>query len=356
MRPVYFIADLHVHNFGRYGGEVKAGINDRARRTLEVLGWAVNRAVVAKASALVALGDIFDTDHPEPQLVRAVQDWCWVAQDSGVRVILEKGNHDTTSDAIGDHALGPLTPYATIVERPELIQLPGANLVAVPFQRGPAAKYIPDAVRALTDKQPHDADAPTIVALHAGIFDADTPEWLRGESAISVDTLRKIAKTHGAAAIVSGDYHKRKQWGNIVQCGALAATSHSNPGKTGYGSVWRFDGTLSVEELPGPRFLTLQGVEEAADPSNHSPNYYLRVQCTRAEVPQVRDILEKIPLGGFEIEVHKADTAAETRGAAVAARSATTLEEAVNRYVTGMDLGDNHTEVLNKVRSYLRLS
>lgn len=353
MRPVFFIADCHLANHKWKGGEAIAGINDRARRVIYVLQQAVTKAVAANAAALVVLGDLFDNDRPSPQIMAEAQSVFQAAQDGGVLVILLDGNHDQTSDAAGHHALAPLAPVARVVDTPELIQLPGLDLLAVPFQRGNASEFLPGIVKDFAAKR---RNVPSVLALHMGIFSGDMPKFLHTPSAVPVELLRGLADANSLDVVISGDYHGRRRWGNIVQCGALAPTGFSNPGLTGYGSLWKYDGSLSVEELDGPRFVQIVGLEGLSDARLHNKNVYIRAQVSRTEVNEARAILEALPCAAFEIEINTAESLAIAKKAATAAKSSTSLSEAVDRYVRSLSLGDLESEVLEKTRLYLNIA
>ena len=109
---LFGIADIHIGNHRQCGGQLKDGLNERCRATLDVLRAAVDE-VVAQDGVLVVNGDLYDVLRPEAQVHRATQEILLPAMS-----IVVKGNHESNSDAPGDHALGPLSPVATIVDVP----------------------------------------------------------------------------------------------------------------------------------------------------------------------------------------------------------------------------------------------
>ena len=118
---VAFVADVHVGNPQRFGGDIKAGINKRCQMVLDSLAKAVVIAAANKSEYFVICGDLIDYVKIEPQIIAAIQLILRDAKRLGMQAVLLKGNHENVSQALGDHALGPLKPLARIVEVPTTI-------------------------------------------------------------------------------------------------------------------------------------------------------------------------------------------------------------------------------------------
>lgn len=371
------IADIHLGNHKRFGGPVTASLNERCRATLAVLEAACTVAADEACAALVVAGDLFDYDRPEAQLLSEVQR---IFKGSGLVVFILVGNHDQTSTAKGDHALGPLEPYARIIEKPRRVTFRSgaAELLLVPFQPGNAKDWLPGALSAIAAPASEAGRAtappvsrPRLLAIHLGVRDAKTAPWLAASpDAIDVDTLRTICGEHAIEAVVAGNWHDRRQWSfpdpalHIFQLGALVPTGWDNPGLEGYGTlgIWDSERGLSYRELPGPRFVKvrtrtdLEVALERAKEEGHT--LYVSEQVLPEMMAEHTAFLESVKdqVAAFEVLPDEAVAKAEARTAAESARSAETLTAALDAFVRDMPLTDgvDRNEVLERSRKYLR--
>jgi hypothetical protein len=356
MRPIACVADVHLGNHKRFGGVKVAGLNDRAHRALDVLEEAASASLAKGAQAFVVLGDLFDTDTPVPQLVTAAADIVSFLSRNSVRVVILKGNHDSASSTPGDHALGPLRwAGAEIIESPRLLSLAGVTAACVPFSPGSGLANLTSALTAL---QPPPG---SLLFAHMGIVDQDTAPWLKDSvGAIRLENLQAAMQMHSMAACISGDWHIRKQWGNILQCGALVPTGFDNPGQVGYGTVAMWDGQLHVTELPGPRFIKAFG---PSDRITHmlqtfglvAANTYLDVECSADQVAACRQVLASLGLAGLEVSPDRQAAALFAQEAATAARSAPAIRDAVLQYIAASVPGATRVDVAARVMQYLNL-
>jgi hypothetical protein len=164
-----FIADVHVGNHRQHGGSVNAGLNDRCRSVLSALCRAKEQASAAGCTALVVLGDLFDTDQPNPQMIAAVGG----ALVGPLHTQILMGNHDRASGAPGDHALG----WARQVEMLDVVEFPQVaalgevgTLLLVPFRPGDPREWLPDVVADLAEKAPKGRRR--VLCVHLGLRDA----------------------------------------------------------------------------------------------------------------------------------------------------------------------------------------
>jgi hypothetical protein len=261
MPKICFVADVHCGSPKRFGGPVRCGVNDRGRRVLDVFSRAADRAVELRAEAFVVCGDLFDSSLPPPQLLTEVQAPLRRLREAHVEVVLLVGNHDQESAAPGDHALGPLAPYARVVERPECVWLGPVALLCLPHRRGREGRWVDEEVRVVLEAAPRGArarDVRRVLALHAGVVDERTPAFMRG-GAVAVDHLHYAMTMHSMTHAFAGDHHVHRRWGDVVQLGALAGTGFDNAGLDGYGALAVLDvdsGAVDLEFLPGPRFVS----------------------------------------------------------------------------------------------------
>jgi hypothetical protein len=367
---IAFVADVHLGNHKRHGGPVEASLNGRCRLALKTFRRAVERALALDCAAFVVAGDLFDYQRPEAQLIKEVQDILAKAKGQ-MRIYLLVGNHDQTSDGAGDHALGPLAPFATIIDQPSIVRIAdrGAriDLALVPFRAGaPAVTWLPETLERLNVAL--DANSHRLLAVHLGIADENTPPWLRGSSdSINVQALIEAAKPLDVEAVIAGNWHDRKRWPGppeVFQCGALVPTGWDNPGVDGYGTLVLWDGAnpnaerLTYEEIPGPRFLQMSGKNYI----NIGPpdcDLFVSVTAAPEEIAAVSAAINaQVQSGLFAAAEVLPDAALATvaaRTAATNASSAGTLDEAIARFVDDMPLenGVQRDDVRNLTRRYL---
>jgi hypothetical protein len=366
MTRLAFCADVHLGNHVRFGGATVASLNRRCREGLTVLDKALQRAHELRCSEFFVLGDLFDYQRPEAQLIRAVQD-ILSRGGSAMRKWLLVGNHDLTSMTDGDHALGPLRPVANIVDRPTLIREDrGLEIGLVPFMPGKGAETLPATVAELW-KDSSSGYTARILGIHLGVADTETPPWLKDSAdCIGVGALVTTADARGIGAVFAGNWHDRRFWKGkpeVFQLGALVPTGWDNPGLDGYGTlgIWE-DGEITYEEIAGPRFLKWRTGGEEIDlvkvqKTGHKA--YVSLTVPRSEVADAQTWLEsKVNTGRVvagEVLPDANEAATEARTAATAASSAATLEEALAGFVAEMPLeeGIDRSDVLAGSQRYL---
>jgi len=353
---IAFVADVHCANHARWGGSAQSGINRRCRLILDALLAATDAARKAGCEAFVVLGDLFDTMRPEPQVIAAVRD---ALLNFNGPVFLLVGNHDQASTSLGDHALGPLAVEGiTVVENPMPYRVGDVLLSLVPFRPGDAREWLRAAVPPVPFPSKH-----RVLGIHLGVIDEKTPPWLFGAlDAIPLMELARAATDYDV--VVAGNWHARKEWKisegqHVMQVGTLAPTGFDNPGPEGYGTLAIYDSErgLSWQEIPGPRFVARDEVAKVAP----GCTVFARVRAAPDDMPSAMAWLtEAKESGGVtdgEVQADKGESEAAARSAASAAGTASTLDEAVTRFVNAMELPmvDGHRDaVLERVRGYLK--
>ena len=358
---VSFVADVHVHNHRKFGGASVGGINTRCQEILDALELACRKAADSKSDAFIVLGDLFDTTKPTPQVIASVMS----RLESGhPNTLLLVGNHDQVSTYSGDHAMAPLAalPNVTVVEKPTcFIEDTDTPLAVIPFRPGSAKEWLPKDLSSLGDIRGY------TVCVHLGIMDGYTPHYLENaHDAIHVDLLRKLQKTYGFRNVIAGNWHHHDLWEfdelTIVQTGALVPTGFDNPGLGGYGSVGHIKGTkFRREVVPGPRYVKAKTLEDIEDLKKDMPEGEHPIRLRWAVQPEELSSSLKTAealrndFSSVEVSVDAKSAQIAVRSAAIAARSADTLEEALAAFVDRMDLPDGVVpgDVVQLAKDYL---
>lgn len=394
-----FIADVHVGNMNRFGrGTAKAGINRRARMTLDVLSEVFKSDPARDCEAIYIAGDLLDSVRMEPQLIAATQEAIygsdWIAQAvTRVRIIV--GNHEQASEEPGDHSVGAVGgAVCKVIERPEVVQedsksnyQDAVDVYAIPFdpsKRG--ADLIESAIAEIeltrdedeNGQRPLDLDlCPRVIVAHLGVEDSSTPVWLRGaHDSIKATELYSLMKRANIRTAIVGNWHNHRVWRfedgrQIVQCGALVPTGFSNPStveqlrgrdEDPYGSliVWDTEEPARITRhvFDGPRFIKTRNVDEATEALDESDRAFVELSVSPDAVSQARDALAERLTGWeeartrLEIVADTRDVAKRIESAAISARESDTAERAVSEYVLNMPLDEDleRAEVLRVVR------
>lgn len=370
------MADVHLGNHKRFGGTVESGMNARCSRTLRVFRDAVRRADELQCDAFVVLGDLFDYVKPEPQLIAEVQGVLAGVSDR-MQVVLLVGNHEQVTMRPGDHALGPLLPFATVVDAPGIITLgDDFELWCVPPRPGKADDWLPGVLRDMsssrTERRAACPPERRALGVHLGIRDSDTAPWLAAaQSSVHIETLQTVCAEHDTMlqTVLAGDWHDRRRWAfkqpklDVLQLGALVPTGWDNPGLDGYGTLAILeDGKLRYEELPGPRFVKAatraEIDEDVAASLEKGHQLFVSQTCAPNELSARRAALGDVEaIVGLEVLPDTRAAEAAARSAAESARSSETLEQALAEYVGKLKLPDgvSRDALLTRSREFLKL-
>lgn len=338
-----FVSDVHVGNHRQFGGRVVCGTNYRCNLALDVLRAAVRRADTLSCDLLCVLGDLFDSDRPEPQSIAAVIE---ILVASRGHICLLAGNHEQLSGEYGDNSLAPLRRLVhCLIDTTKLVVAKNISMLCVPATADPLA---------VIDKY---TDSYDLLLLHAGLCDAMFPDYLRNIG-LDVESLAAVSK---ASVVLAGDFHRAKRWNlhhcTIAQVGALCPVSWSDAGLENVGWLWIYDtasGLSQSEQIPGPRFVTTIDEVSRARSQNCIP--FLRLRGVPEELADLRQQLISLDVLG-DVILDDTVANAEIRDAASGARNAETLLEAVTLYVNTMHLPElaNRMTVLRKSLEFLDL-
>lgn len=382
---IAFIADVHMHNHRVGGGPVSAGLNARAVGIAHALYTAAHVADHQGAAHMVVAGDLFDTAKPEPQLIAAV-----AGALQRVQAILLVGNHDQVSDARGDHAMAPLAYVDSfeVVDEPRIMLFDDIELWVLPYLAGSSTEAIPAALARLASLAPVASLASQsgssggaaaygrrrVLACHVGIHDTHIRaqphfHWVaQAHDAVSLDLMVSQCRLHSIDAAFAGNWHGRVVWEGgagqplVAQIGALVPTGWDNPGLDDYGSVLIYDSETNkvvCVEVPGPRFVNVTSEAELDDARLEAGVHNeLRVRWT-AQPAQAAGAVQALKASGLlgEVRINKDALREKAQTAAAAARSSTTLSDALFTFVSKINLpvDVDRAEVLRDCRALLGL-
>ena len=172
---------------------------------------------------------------------------------------------------------------------------------------------------------------------------------------------------NGTRVVVAGDWHGHRIWQKggktIVQVGTLCPAGWDDAGQDGFGKLVLVDTekwTVTVEEIPGPRFINL-GSNESIDRPVEGCTYYVRRTVPAAELTAARaemaDAVATGFLAGGEVLPDDREARTAARTAATAARAGSTLTESIAGFVGSMGLPDgvSRDDVAARVRRYLEV-
>jgi len=367
------ITDPHAGNHqGSNGGAYVIGMNARCRAVVDTISRAAQTARAQGCTVLVICGDLFDDEKPTPQMIAAVAEAFNAGPEFRVFVLL--GNHDRVSGVPGDNAVGWVRylAHARVFEKPEALFVSASDqFVIVPFQDGPSSEWLPEVLAGLAiDKRA----ARTVLFVHMGIRDdvARLNPWAAAaEDAIDVELLGQLCVEHGITHVFAGNWHHQQSWAfsprtsatpstaliprgsevAIVQVGTLAPTGWDNPGLVGYGGLAIYnDGAVSIQEIPGPRFVDVKSRAELdALLFNHEEQrLHVRWKCAAGDGAEATRLLTEAQKSGeicqWRVDEDFKEIRASAQAGARVATSARTLHEALDSYIQQLTLPANVTQ------------
>lgn len=374
-----FVADVHLGNHKRFGGEVSASLNVRCRLSLAAFNAAIDLAIKERCATLTVAGDLFDYARPEPPLIAEVQRA--LAKGRGqMEMAILVGNHDQISTADGDHTLAPLAEFARIIEKPDWFDLSGSvDILTIPFRPGHAREWLPEAIRGIAGSREagsrsRAAGGTRLLVLHLGIKDDRTAPWLVGApDSIDVAILDELCEEYKIDFVFAGNWHDRRQWSLpksgafVLQLGALCPTGWDNPGIPNYGTVAIFDDEadvpVAIHEVTGPRFVSVRTKKEAENAIREATKKYALFLSFDADPDDVADLSSYVATnlatkGLFAAEVlpNREVALTKAKSAAFAAKSSKNTQEALSSFVRAMPLPEtvSRNVVLQRSRGYLR--
>lgn len=347
MSRVGLSADFHCANHRVLGGPVVAGVNLRCRLIGETARRAFQVAADDGCDYFAILGDIFDNGKPSPEVIGVMAD---AIAASPIPVYVIPGNHDCSSDEVGNHALAALRKVKNcrVVDEPLFLQSDG--IIFAPFSPRPPVEYF-------TELLERAGKGCWSLLGHVGIVGPETSEFLtNGRNIITVEQIFSLPqpKECWLRVLASGDFHQHVIHEgflgavNIVQVGALCQANFGDPPEVGRICVLDTagPGITEILQVPGPRFLTTDRaglrrmVVGGTDPKLSNCDLFLSVNCTDAEDQcVVSGLLSEIgDIRGWKTEILPSAKAASEVVEAV--RGAVQVEEALGEWAAAQPVSE----------------
>lgn len=381
------IADVHLANHKKWGGELYSGINYRAKLILTAMQEALiaGSGVSFSADMTVICGDIFDHTKPTPQLMAEAMKTLSM-RGTASKLIAMVGNHDQVSVMPDDHALGPFNHIVggDVISQPTTLGNKDTALIFIPFVTTDLAldqylynwldEYVQDAEGSLRKNR--------ILFLHAGISDDATPFFLKGaHDSIRADRLFDLMEQFEIEVVVAGNWHNHQIWQSgtkrIVQCGALVPTGFDNPSNdptslSSYGRVICIDTKLAKGNwvasrlINGPRFVTTDWESLIADDTvlhygeklGHKMFLHVTAQLPHmaAAKSYCEELLQTYVIEGYELFPDKSTISEAAHKAARLMNYSTTIDEALVDYVKHIELPKEikRKALVRKLKEYIK--
>lgn len=240
----------------------------------QVLDRIADAAIEHDADLVIHGGDVFEGAIVLPEHLRVFIDFVARLRETGIPLLLLRGNgrHDMATREV--HALDVLREIEgiTVSDRPETIAMPGCNVTTLPWTK--LARDDLDAGRlveiARSERTGIGNDLPHILALHWSISGASLPTGL------PVDQLHEPViewadlDALGFDCVIASHIHKSQrldhpELGDATPGFYTGSPQPLNHGESGYEhGVWLVDvepGACSLEFLAieSPQFLTIDG-------------------------------------------------------------------------------------------------
>lgn len=351
MSRVGISADLHCANHRVLGGPVVAGVNLRCRLIGEAARRAFQLAGDAGCDYFAILGDVFDNGKPSPEVIGVMAD---AIASSPIPVVVIPGNHDCSSDELGNHALAALRKVANcrVVEEPLFLQPEG--IIFAPFSPRPPVEYF-------TELLERAGEGCWSLLGHVGIVGPETSEFLtHGRNIITIEQIFAIPqpKKCWLRVVAAGDFHQHVIHEgvlgavNVVQVGALCQANFGDPPEVGRVCILDTDGPGITEILtvPGPRFVKTYFTGGAMVFPEPRPgkdcDLFYSIECpTKEDAAAAEALMEEIAakspdmkLRGWKIELTPSQ--AQQTEVVEAVQSAVQVQEALGEWATAQPVSE----------------
>lgn len=137
MRLLVF-SDGHIGEYPEGWIDPITGVNTRLSNTLDVWSWVLEEARERKVDAVVFGGDRFKPHRPPAWMRDYADERIADFRDSGIPLVLLKGNHDMLDKAGRWHSYGGVYAWRAnvkiyVCDKPNILDFNGVNLYMLPF-------------------------------------------------------------------------------------------------------------------------------------------------------------------------------------------------------------------------------
>lgn len=188
-----------------------------ALSTLELADSSVRQGIDEAARLAVPLiiaGDLNDTkDILRGKCANAMIESMKYAKTKGVKVYILIGNHDLLNEKGDAHSLNFLRPYATILDTPGKLVIPGLTAYYIPYQN--ELGKVRRAFEAIPKGE--------LVIMHQGILGAYMGEYVVDKTSVAPEELVDWK-------VISGHYHRHQTVGTVTYIGSPYSTTFAEAG------------------------------------------------------------------------------------------------------------------------------
>lgn len=366
------VADTHVANHKRWGGDIMGGLNRRAREAITTLTAASQGAAKLGADALVVCGDLFDNVRPTPQLVAAT---ATALRVGSMHAFILVGNHDLASSQDNDHACASLKQIdgITVVDKPLLKQGSGVQLLLVPYSAGVASEWLPAGISKLVSGPAHSSEH-RLLFTHVGIWDESTPAYMKAtKDSVGIGQVRWLCEAHSIGQTFAGNWHQFTRWPRsdsykFEVCIPGTLIPHNFNDRLDVGSMMLVNtatGQVSKHAIPGPRFETLEGLSRLTEWAgsvqavrekqvDHGYYWYGRVRVRSDQLQQALEMKSVVERGGHHLLVEVGSEQQDEMAKEIRRIAVTTSDTALRDYAAVTDVKEPGTRdgLIKRLESY----
>lgn len=331
MRPVCYIADIHLHNWSSFSSIDENGVNTRLEILLKEIRRANQELMDAGGHVMVIAGDLFHVRGSiAPSVLNPALDTFREVIDSGTEVIIIPGNHDLEgkhTDRLGSAVTALENAGCTIIDKPTFLR----GMCLIPWYESikDLRKAIDDAIN--DNAEPgYDPTSSYDLVLHAPIDGVITglpdhglkPEWLA---------------SLGFKRVFAGHYHNHKEFpGGVFSIGALAHHSWSDVGsKAGFLIV--SDDNVRYCASHAPSFIDITDKTDPEEIPLLVDGHYVRIKtevANNALIQSVKDELMEYGAKGVVVQTVKAAVLKRENSAVTSGvQAGMSLVQSVSKYI-----------------------
>jgi len=329
MKPFGIISDTHHHNWSSFAHTNSRGVNSRLQTILDETMRCASAVFKAGGDTLVHAGDLFHVrGSVAPSVLNPTLQTYKLLVDSGLKVIINAGNHDLEGKDANDlgSAITALKEVGCMVVN-QPTAMPALGLILVPY-----IGKVADLKKVLEDLQ-DGTDAPNCnLIVHAGIDGV-----IKGlpDHGLDAEYLNKLK----FARTFAGHYHHHKKLADRVwSVGALTHQTWSDIGsKAGFLVVHDAVDGVKWHSTHAPSFIEIDGATKPEDIPLMVDGNYVRAKIFSSKPSEIEDLRKFLTdSGALGVTIISQPKAGVTRTASTV-KAGASLEVSVTDYINGSD-------------------